>query len=64
MADRDRDQHLVKGLGERKQAVQKAGGTVTDLAVAMLETSHMFAVYPDGSYPEDYPFGDLPQRTE
>jgi hypothetical protein len=54
----DRGQHLVKGLGQRKLALLKAGGTVVDMAIAMQETNDMYAVYPDGSYPKDYPYGD------
>lgn len=38
------------GLGVRKQALTTSGGTLLDMAVAMLETEHMDA--------SDYPLGD------
>lgn len=34
----DRGNETIAGLGERKQAVQSAGGNTRDLAIAMLET--------------------------
>jgi hypothetical protein len=37
----DRGSYTVSGLGSRKQAVLNNGGTVLDLAIAMLETERM-----------------------
>jgi hypothetical protein len=45
-----RGSEQVPGLGARKRALQDLGGTVLDLAVALLETREMVA---------DYPFGDV-----
>jgi hypothetical protein len=47
---RRRGSEQVPGLGARKRALQALGGTVLDLAVALLETREMVA---------DYPFGDV-----
>ncbi len=49
----ERGSYTVKGLGERKQAILKNGGTLLDLAVAMLETENMVAI-PS----KTYPYGD------
>jgi hypothetical protein len=43
-----RGRQTVPGLGARKRAVLDAGGTVLDLAVAMLETEDMTTNYPLG----------------
>ena len=45
----DRGSYSVGGLGSRKQAVLNNGGTVLDLAIAMLETERMTT---------DYTYGD------
>src|SRR5437764_13791503 len=42
--------YTVPGLGARKQAILKNGGTVLDVAIAMLETETMQANY--------YTYGD------
>lgn len=44
----DRGSYTVSGLGQRKQAVLNAGGSTTDLAIAMLETENMQTNYPYG----------------
>jgi len=47
---------IVPRLGVRKQAILNAGGSVFDMAVAMLETKGMIANYPFGDvYPNGQP---------
>jgi hypothetical protein len=44
----DRGSELKKGLGARKQVILGAGGSILDLAIAMLETDAMTANYKYG----------------
>ncbi|KAB8067769.1 hypothetical protein BDV29DRAFT_163033 [Aspergillus leporis] len=48
--DARRGTQTVKGLGERKQEIVKAGGNTMDMAIAMLESDAMDA--------STYPYGD------
>lgn len=44
----DRGSYTVSGLGTRKQAVLKAGGSTLDIAIAMLESDTITADYAYG----------------
>jgi hypothetical protein len=60
----DRGSYTVRGLGKRKKALLKEGGTVLDMAVAMLETENMRAnyVYGDGKKLDSANFGIFKQN--
>lgn len=49
----DRGSYTVSGLGSRKQAILKAGGSTLDVAIAMLESDTMKADY---AYGQSIPF--------
>lgn len=49
----DRGSYTVSGLGSRKQAILKAGGSTLDIAIAMLESDTMKADY---AYGQSIPF--------
>ncbi|GFF35030.1 hypothetical protein IFM61606_03099 [Aspergillus udagawae] len=59
-----RGSYTVPGLGERKQALLKAGGNTMDMAIAMLESDHMKAdyVYGDGKSGDATNFGIFKQN--
>ncbi|KAE8151660.1 hypothetical protein BDV25DRAFT_152422 [Aspergillus avenaceus] len=61
----DRGSYEVKGLGERKQAILKAGGNTLDMAIAMLESDKMDAstyTYGDGKTGDATNFGIFKQN--
>ena len=60
----DRGSYSVSGLGSRKQAVLNNGGTVLDLAIAMLETERMTTdyTYGDGKSGDAANFGIFKQN--
>ena len=60
----DRGSYTVSGLGTRKQAVLNNGGTVLDLAIAMLETERMTTdyTYGDGKTGDAANFGIFKQN--
>ena len=60
----DRGSYTVSGLGSRKQAVLNTGGTVLELAIAMLETDTMTTnyTYGDGKTGDAANFGIFKQN--
>jgi len=63
-AEGGRGSYTVRRLGARKQALLKSGGTLLDMAVAMLETENMRAnyTYGDGKKGDAANFGIFKQN--
>ncbi|EAW23603.1 glycoside hydrolase family 134 protein [Aspergillus fischeri NRRL 181] len=60
----NRGSYTIPGLGQRKQALLKAGGNTMDMAIAMQESDHMKAdyVYGDGKSGDATNFGIFKQN--